>query len=253
MRVSLFTTCLGDGFFAGSLLAAVRLLRLFGCSVDLPDGQVCCGQPQFNNGLYGPARKLAANLIDSFESSEVLVCPSASCTAMIREYYEQLFAADAVYLEKAKSFAAKTYEFTEFITKVLAVDIGSFAPKSSRTVTYHYSCHSRSIDLAPQVTLDIIDAIEGIKYIPLEKFDQCCGFGGTFAVKMPQVSKALVADKAACILATGADTVLVNDNGCMLNISGHCKRLAIPVRFMHISELLAESLGLVDDIDKSRL
>jgi len=246
-RVWLFTTCLTDSFFPNAALAAVRLLRFLGCEVDLPSGQTCCGQPQFNNGYHDQARVLARHFLDTFADSPCVVSPSASCTAMIRDYYPFLFQNDPD-LPRIQNLVAKTFEFTEFITKILHADLRSCHPRAAGKVTYHYSCHSRGINLPPQTAIDLIRSIEGIEYIPLDKMDQCCGFGGTFAVKMPDISQTLVADKAACILATGADTVVVNDGGCTLNIAGYCHRHQIPVRFVHIAQLLAESLGLMEDI-----
>ena len=247
MQVSLFTTCLTDGFFPQGAVALVRLLKHLGCAVDCPATQTCCGQGQFNNGLHHQARRLGANLIDVFEHSCHVVSPSASCTAMIREYYPQLFVDDPVYLPKAQALAAKTFEITEFLSGNLNLNanLPDLKPRHYGKVTYHYSCHSRGIGLSAEATISLIKMIEGIEYIPLEKMDQCCGFGGTFAVKASQVSEALVRDKVDSIVATGADTVVVNDGGCTLNIAGHCHRRGLPIRFVHIAGLLAESLGLM--------
>ncbi len=246
MQVSLFTTCLTDSFFPEAATAVVRLLQKLGCEVDLPRGQTCCGQAQFNNGLHDQARRLARNLIDAFAASGRVVCPSASCTAMIRDYYPQLFAEEPDYHDRAQEFINKTYEFTEFVSKILKADLKALHPRGRGRVTYHYSCHNRGVELGPEVTIDLIKLIDGVEYIPLEKMDQCCGFGGTFAVKMAPISDALVADKAGCIQATGADTVVVNEGGCTLNIAGYCHRQGINIRFVHIAQLLAESLGLMN-------
>jgi L-lactate dehydrogenase complex protein LldE len=246
MKISLFTTCLTDSFFPQAATAVVLLLRKLGCQVDLPPRQTCCGQPQFNNGLHRQARSLARNLIDAFAGSGCVVCPSASCTAMIRDYYPQLFADLPDYRDRAREFIEKTYEFTEFVSKILKADLKALHPRSRGRVTYHYSCHNRGVDLAPGATIDLIKLIDGLEYAPLEKIDQCCGFGGTFAVKMAPVSQALVADKVACIQATAANTVIVNEGGCTLNIAGYCHRQGLNLRFVHIAQLLAESLGLMD-------
>ena len=252
MQVSLFTTCLTDSYYPQAAVATVRLLQHLGCTVDCPSAQTCCGQPQFNNGLHDQARTLARHVIDTFQHAPCIVCPSASCTAMIRDYYEQLFADDAAYLGRARDLIAKTYEITEFLTGVLKPDLAALSPRSTGRVTYHYSCHSRGLDLAPDVTIGLIRSIAGIEYLPLEKMDQCCGFGGTFAVKQPDVSAALVADKLACIRATGTDTVVVNDGGCTLNIAGACHRAGLDVRFVHVAQLLAEALGLMDQPGETR-
>ena len=245
MRVSLFTTCLTDTFFPDAAVALVRLLRHLGCRVDFPADQTCCGQPQFNNGLHDQARQLARRLIDVFESSSTVICPSASCTAMIRQYYPQLFADQPALLQKAQQLIKKTCEFTEFIQKNLLSELKTAKPHLHARITYHYSCHNRHLNLAPQACLDLINLIDGIEYVPLEKMDQCCGFGGTFATKLPNVSDKLVADKVACLQATGADTVVVNEGGCTLNIAGYCHRRGLNLRFVHIAQLLAESLNLI--------
>ncbi len=247
MHISLFTSCLTDTFFPDAAVALVRLLQHLGCQVDCPAGQTCCGQPQFNNGLHSQARKLARHLIDVFDSSPIVVCPSASCTTMIREYYPQLFADQPGLLKKAQKLIEKTYELTEFIHQNLLSQLKSVKPHLQTRITYHYSCHSRHLNLDPQACLDLINLIDGVEYIPLEKMDQCCGFGGTFATKLPNVSDVLVADKVACIQATGADTVVVNEGGCTLNIAGYCHRRDLNIRFVHIAQLLAESLDLIDN------
>ena len=243
----MFTTCLTDSFFPAAAAAAVRLLQRLDCTVDLPAEQTCCGQPQFNNGLHRQARTLARNMIEAFADSKCVVSPSASCTAMIRDYYPQLFAQEPHYLDRVREFVGKTYEFTEFLTRVLKADLKALNPRGRGRVTYHYSCHSRGVEVTPRITVDLIKLIDGIEYVALEKMDQCCGFGGTFAVKTAPVSSALVADKVACIQAAAADTVVVNEAGCTLNIAGYCHRQGLNIRFVHIAQLLAESLGLMDD------
>ena len=246
MRVSLFTTCLTDTYYPDAAVALVRLLQHLGCQVEFPPDQTCCGQPQFNNGLHDQAHQLARRMIDVFESSPIVISPSASCTAMIRQYYPQLFADQPALLEKAQQLIKKTCEFSEFIQQNLLSELKSAKPRLQTRITYHYSCHNRHLNLDPQACLDLIDLIDGVDYIPLEKMDQCCGFGGTFATKLPNVSDELVADKVACIQATGADTVVVNEGGCTLNIAGYCHRRGLNIRFVHIAQLLAESLNLID-------
>jgi len=243
MRVSLLTTCLTDTFFPGAGAAAVRLLERLGCTVEAPAGQTCCGQPQFNNGLHAAARRLARRLVEVFADSPCVVCPSASCTALIRDYYEWLFADEPGQLPQVRALIRKTYELTEFLTRVLRVDWSSLGLHGSGKVTYHYSCRSRGIGVGPEATVELIGKIRGVEYVPAGKLDQCCGFGGTFAVKLPEVSEALAADKAACLAATGAETVVVNDGGCALNLMGYCHRHGIRLRFVHVGQLLAEALG----------
>ena len=252
MKVSLFATCLTDTFLPRVGVAMVRLLRHLGCEVDFPRGQTCCGQPQFNSGFHGEALDLAAGLIEALAASDVVVSPSASCVAMICEYYEQLFSEEAEMLAKARALAGKTHEVSDFLTGILQADFSTLPLRAAGKVTYHFACHGRGLGLEAETTVDLIQKIDGIEYVPLANQEQCCGFGGTFAVKMAPISAGLVADKVACIVATGADTVVVNDGGCWINIAGYCHRQGIAVRFVHIVELLAEALGPMEPAAEGR-
>ena len=238
MRVSLFITCLADQFAPDVGESVVRVLRKLGCEVDFPTAQTCCGQPFFNNGFRQQARALAERMIDIFEDSAHVVSPSGSCVAMVREHFPVLFEGDSEWQPRCDAFVAKTYEFIEFITKVLKVDVEAVCRQK---LTYHYTCHLRGLGLK-QEAVRVIEQLKDGEYVPMEKSDQCCGFGGTFAVKFPQVSKAMVDDKADCIVATGADVVIVNDTGCAMNIGGMLSRRGISCQVRHLAQILDEGL-----------
>jgi L-lactate dehydrogenase complex protein LldE len=251
MDVSLFITCLTDTFYPRVGQAVVLVLERFGCRVDFPAGQTCCGQPMFNVGCHEDARSLARRMIEVFEDSPAVVTPSGSCCAMIRDYYAELLHDDADWHERARRLAAKTYEFSEFLLKGLKVDLRAAgcrwpggAEKQRPSVTYHYSCHLRGLGMTDEA-VQLLRQIEGIEYVPLEKTEQCCGFGGTFAVKYPEISGAMVRDKVDCIQRSGADVLVCNDGGCTLNIDGKLHRDGSKTRTMHIAEVIAHGLGLM--------
>ena len=248
MNVSLFITCLTDTFYPRVGRAVTAVLEHLGCAVDFPAAQTCCGQPMFNTGCHDDAAHLARRMVGVFESSEHVVSPSGSCCAMIRDYYEELLAEDAAWADRAKALVGRTYEFAEFLLKVLKVDLRAlgcrWAGNGAGTFTYHYSCHLRGLGMTDEA-VQLLQQIDGIEYVPLDKADQCCGFGGTFAVKYPAISGAMLRDKAACIADSGADVVVCNDAGCTMNIAGYCHRQGMDVRFMHIAEIIAEGLGLM--------
>ena len=246
MDVSLFVTCLTDRFYPRAGIAVVKVLEHLGCRVQFPEGQTCCGQPMWNTGFHAEAKTLARRMIGVFESSERVVTPSGSCCAMIREYYPDMFAADAAWAQRARGLADKTYEFVEFLVKVLKVDLQALGVRWPGRATYHYSCHLRGIGMDTQVVPDLLQQIDQLEYVPLEQVDQCCGFGGMFAVKFPIVSGAMVREKVACIAATGAPVVISNDAGCTMNIAGACQREQVDVKFMSVAELIAEGLGLME-------
>ncbi len=248
MKVALFVTCLADSYYPRTAIAVVKLLEHFGCEVTFAQEQTCCGQPMFNTGYRDDTRELAKRMIGIFEDAKYVVTPSGSCAAMVREQYPELFEGDHAYEHAAKDLADKTYEFIEFLTKVLKVDFKSLGIHWDGKATYHYSCHLRGIGVAGggQEVVDVIEQIDGLDYVPLEKSEQCCGFGGTFAMKYPQISGSMVADKVQCIEKTKAPYVISNDAGCTMNISGSCQRQGTEKQFISLAEILAEGLGLLE-------
>lgn len=248
MKVSLFITCLCDSYYPRAGIAAVKVLERLGCEVEFPAAQTCCGQPMHNNGFAGETRALAARMIRVFAGSERVVTPSGSCAAMIRDYYPGLFADDPVMHGEARAFAAKTLEFSEFLVNVLKVDLRTLGARWSGRATYHYSCHLRGIGVTDE-TARLLRQIEGLEYIPLKLAEQCCGFGGTFATKFPQISGEMVRGKVADIQGTGAGTIVSSEPGCTMNISGACRRQGCGVVFKSLPEIIAEGLGLLERTD----
>lgn len=245
MKVSLFVTCLTDSFYPRSAIATVKVLEHLGCEVDFPAAQTCCAQPMWNNGFADESKELARHMIKTFEHSRVVVTPSGSCAAMIRDYYPEMFHGDHAWEHGAQALAAKTYEFVEFLVKVLKVDLDKLGVKWEGAVTYHYSCHLRGIGVTNEA-VQVMRGVKGLDFVPLEKADQCCGFGGTFAMKYPQISGTMVRDKVQCIQNTKCPTVISNDAGCTMNLSGACRREGVNVAFKSLAEVLAEGLGLME-------
>jgi L-lactate dehydrogenase complex protein LldE len=178
-----------------------------------------------------------------FEPYDYIVSPSGSCVAMVREQFHELFHNDPAWAGPMEKVRAKTFEFVEFLTKVLKVDLKDLSLPTPETFTYHYTCHGRGIGLKDEA-VQLLKKIGNVQFTPMEKTDQCCGFGGTFAIKYPAISGAIVEDKVKCIEATGAQTTICNDAGCTMNISGMCNRHKVQTRVKHLAEVIAEAMGI---------
>lgn len=244
--VALFVTCLTDTFAPRVGVAVVRVLRHFGCRVRFPVGQTCCGQPAYNNGFHRQAAAMGRRMIDLFDGCEYVVTPSGSCASMVVHHTPHLLAGDRAYADRARQLAARTWEFGAFITDVLKVDLSSITVDPARPVTYHYGCHLRGLQSADQASR-LVGELGGVVYRPLEQLDECCGFGGAFSTLFPNISDAMVSDKLDAIERTGAKVVICNEAGCTMTIEGTARRRGVKVTFKHIAEVLAESLGLMDD------
>ncbi len=235
MRVSLLVTCLGDALFPDVGVATVRLLRRLGVSVDFPEAQTCCGQPHFNSGFRDAARDLARHTITAFAKSPLVVTPSGSCAAMVKLEYPELFHHDPVWRPRAEELARRTHELSDFLIHVLGVeDVGA---RFEGRVTYHMSCHLRGLGLLTEPER-LLRRVKGLELLPLERADECCGFGGSFSVRYPGISGAMVRDKAAFIEQTGADAVVATDAGCLMNIAGYLRRHGSKVRTLHLAQVL---------------
>jgi len=242
-RVALFITCLTDQFYPQVGVAVTKILEHFGCEVEFPQAQTCCGQPFFNNGFHPEAKELAKKFIEIFEPYDYIVSPSGSCTAMVREQYHQLLGHDHAWEHSMHAVTSRTFEFVEFLDKVLKVNLSDLKLPDNRSISYHYTCHLRGIGVKDE-GLRLLQQIGNVDFRPLEKTDQCCGFGGTFAMKYPAISGAIVEDKVKCIADTKASTLICNDAGCTMNIAGMCHREGMPTKVKHISEVIAEAMGL---------
>jgi len=238
MRTALFVTCLVDLFRPNVGFATVRLLEAAGCQVDVPDVQTCCGQPAFNNGDAEDARAIARQVIEAFDGYEYVVIPSGSCAGMLTRHYPELFRDDPVWRARAEGLAARSHELTQFLTEV--VPDAAIRAGYQGTVTYHDSCSSlREMQVQAQPRT-LLDKVDGLRRVEMNGTESCCGFGGTFCVKYPDLSERMVNDKVANIEASGADTLLAGDLGCLLNIAGRLKRLEKPIKVYHIAEVLAD-------------
>jgi len=240
VNVSLFVTCMVDMMTPEVGVSVVRLLRRLGCRVDFPQAQVCCGQAAFNSGYEDDAREVARALIRAFEPSDWVVSPSGSCVGMIKHHYPYLFRDEPIWKEKAEHLAAKTYEFSQFLVHVLGVtDLGAVFPAR---VTYHPSCHAMRLLGVRDEPLELLRRVRGLEYVELLRKEDCCGFGGTFAVKMADMSEAMVCEKARCVRETKADVLVGTDMGCLLNIAGRLDREGAGVRVLHLAQLLEEGV-----------
>ncbi len=240
MRVSLMITCLADTLFPEVGEATVRLLRRLGVEVDFPRAQTCCGQPHYNSGYPADARAIARHAVRTFDTGRTVVVPSGSCAAMVKCEYPGLFADDQDWKVRAEDLAARTFELSEFLVRVLKVeDVGAWC---EARVTYHLSCHLRGLGLTDEPER-LLGQVRGLKVVTLERADECCGFGGSFAVRYPEVSGAMVTDKAAAVERTGADAVVATDAGCLMNMAGCMRRQGSRVRALHLAQVLAATEG----------
>lgn len=240
MKVSLFVTCLSDAIYPRVAQAMARVLAKHGVVLDFPHVQTCCGQPAFNSGYWNEARRAARTLISAFADSDFVVAPSGSCTGMIHHYYGSLFEGECELAEQAARLAEKTYEFSQFLVNVLEVkDVGARFPHK---VTYHPSCHGSRLLGVQDEPLALLSCVEGLELVPLPHAEDCCGFGGTFAIKMSEISGAMVDEKAQHIQETNAEVLVGLDMGCLMNISGRLRNQGSPVRVMHVAELLDEGM-----------
>lgn len=240
-RVGLFVTCLVDLLRPSVGFAAVQLLEQTGCQVEVPGAQTCCGQPAYNNGDRETARALARRTIEICAGFDAIVLPSGSCAGMLKVHYPRLFADDPAWHQKALEFAGRCHELTSFLYDARG---GRNVPATFRgTVTCHDSCSSlRELGIRQQPRA-LLAGVAGLTLVELADSETCCGFGGTFCVKYPDISARLVSDKAAAVQASGADIIAGGDLGCLMNIAGRLQRLGSPVRAFHVAELLA---GMTD-------
>lgn len=237
-KAQLFITCLGENFFSHVLKNMVELLERLDVQCEMPEGQTCCGQPFYNSGFrsqtVGPARQW----LKVFGDTEgYIVAPSASCAEFVRHRYPELFAPGTPEHDLAVETAARTFEFTEFLTHVLKVtDVGARFPHK---VTYHASCHIlRGLGLRDEPK-QLLQAVEGLELVPMNAEETCCGFGGIFSVVYPEVSGSMMEDKVRNIEASGAEVVVVAEPGCIMNIAGGLKKAGSTIRAMHLIEVLA--------------
>ncbi|MPL58518.1 Lactate utilization protein A [bioreactor metagenome] len=240
LKASLFITCIADLMYADVGKSVVNVLKRSGVKLDFPEGQTCCGQPAFSSGYYKETVKVAKKVIEVFERSERVVIPSGSCAAMIHHGYPTLFANDPVWKKKADEFVAKSYEFSQFLVDVMKLtDVGATFKKK---VTYHSSCHmTRLLGVEEQPKI-LLKNVKGLDFIPLPFAFDCCGFGGTFSMKLADISGAILEEKVDNIISTGADVLAGSDLTCLMNIGGRLSRRGSPVKVMHLAQVLDQGV-----------
>lgn len=235
MKVSLFITCLADVFYPEVGIDVVEVLERAGCEVDFPEGQTCCGQPAFSTGYHEEAKEAMKRTITALAQSNYVVTPSGSCAFMIKEYLK-VFQGDLEWEERAKALAEKTYEFSQFLVDVLQVE--DLDVSYNVRATYHKSCHMTRLLGVDKAPLTLLKNVKDLDLQSLPYSQDCCGFGGTFSVKMCDISSAMVEEKVKHIQETGAEVLIGADCGCLMNIKGKIKRDNVPIKVMHLAELL---------------
>jgi L-lactate dehydrogenase complex protein LldE len=239
MRVALFTTCLVDALFPDAGRATVRLMERLGQPVEFPLEQTCCGQMHANSGYFEV--ELVRRYVDVFAPYDAVVVPSGSCAGAIRHQHPMIAraAGDEALATRAEASAAKTHELSQFVVDVLGTDdVGAYFP---HRVTYHPTCHSMRMLRVGDRPLRLLRNVRGIDLVELPRWDECCGFGGTFSVKNPDVSAAMLADKMEAVIQTGAEVLCAGDRSCLMHIGGGLDRIRAGVRTLHLAEILAST------------
>ena len=238
MRVGLLVTCLVDLVRPRIGLAAVKLLEAAGCEVVVPETQTCCGQPGWNSGDRPSARALAQKLVAEFENCDYVVAPSGSCAGMVRKHYRDVLAGEGYWLERAERVAAKTYELTDFLANVAKIE--HIPGEYSGAITYHDSCSGLRELGVKQQPRSLLARMPGVQITEMPEAETCCGFGGTFSVKLGEVSAAMAQAKCERVRETGAGAVVLGDLGCILNIEGKLRRMGDDQTLvLHVAEVLS--------------
>jgi L-lactate dehydrogenase complex protein LldE len=236
-RVSLFVTCMVDQIFPQVGMAMAHVLESLGYTLDFPERQTCCGQPAFNSGYRDEARTVARHFLDTFEACETVVAPSGSCVSMVTNHFAELFAHEPETMARVEALRGRVWEFSAFLTESAGVeDVGA---RLEDVVTYHDGCHSlRELGIR-EAPRRLLRNVRGLELREMDPAEECCGFGGTFAVKFPELSGAMARTKLEAILRTGARTVVSADPSCLMQIQGALSRAGSEVRTMHLAEVLA--------------
>lgn len=236
-RASIFVTCIVDQLFPKIGMAMVDVLERIGYEVDFPEEQTCCGQPAFNTGYRDEARDVARHFLRVFRDSEYVVVPSGSCASMIAHQYEELFQDEPEWLEATRAIAPRIWEFSKFLLEVAEVeDVGA---RLDSVVTFHDSCHGLRELGIKQGPRRLLSCVRGLTLKEMDAAEECCGFGGTFSVKFPDISGGMARTKIDSIMRTGAELVVGVDASCLLQIRGALSRAGLPVGIMHLAEVLA--------------
>lgn len=232
MHVRLMLTCLCDAYFGEVGIATVRVLEHAGCTVEFPESQTCCGQPPFNSGDRSAAKTSMSHWLSAFKGEDPVVTPSASCAAMVREGFETL---------QAPHDRAQTYELAEFLVRELGLDSWPGAQPYRKKIAFHRACHGRGLNLRDEQER-LLASIPEIELVPINHFEQCCGFGGAFSVTEGRLSSSIGLEKLERVLATGAEELVSGDMGCLMHLRGLIDRHKLPLRTRHFAEILAETI-----------
>lgn len=236
-RVTLFVTCLVDQLFPKVGLRAAEVIERLGYEIDFPEAQTCCGQPAFNSGHWDEARQVARHFLDVFRGAECVVCPSGSCVSMVTHHFEALFAAESGRLDQIRELKPRVWEFSQFLLEVAKVeDVGA---RLERVVTFHDSCHGLRELRIKDGPRRLLGRVRGLELREMDAAEECCGFGGTFSVKFPEISGGMARTKIDSILRTGAGAVVGVDSSCLMQIEGALRRAGSAVRTLHLAEVLA--------------
>jgi L-lactate dehydrogenase complex protein LldE len=241
VKVALFATCVVDQLYPAVAHSTARVLGRHGCEVSFPRAQVCCAQPAFNSGHFDDARRVASSLLAALSGADQVVTPSGSCAAMIHHNYARLFEGDAARLAELERLLPRLHEFSQFMVNVLGVErlAGSFP----HAVTFHPSCHGARLLGVKQEPLQLLRAIPGLELRPLANADDCCGFGGTFAVKLPEISAAIADEKLSYVEQSGARYLVGTDLGCLMHLAGRMRRRGLAVEALHVAEVVDRAEG----------
>lgn len=240
MKVALFATCVGDEMYPDVALSARRVLSHLGCEVTVPRVAACCGQPAFNSGYFAQAKQAAESFLQIFSEAEFVVAPSGSCAGMVCHNFERLFSEEPSRLAEVRKVLSRTYEFSQFLVEVL--EVGEWSGSFPHSVTYHASCHATRLLGIGEAPLTLLRKVPDLELVPLPRAQDCCGFGGTFSIKLSGISTAIVDEKIDHIESTRAHYVTSTDLGCLMNISGRMERRGVSVEALHLAALLERSL-----------
>ncbi|MCH7653186.1 MAG: (Fe-S)-binding protein [Chloroflexi bacterium] len=247
VKASLFVTCIIDQLYPDVGESVVRVLRRLGVDLDFPRGQTCCGQPAFNSGFWRDAKPLARRFLAEFQGDRYIVVPSGSCASMLRVFYSELLHDEPELREKASAMSSRVFEFTEFIVDVLGVTdlapyCGSAGGMDTQRVTYHEACHLlRELGVNQQPRM-LLASLPSVEVVGMEQAEVCCGFGGTFSVKYPDISGAMLADKVDNVLASGADILTACDSSCLMQMAGGLEKRGANVGTAHVAQILDKAM-----------
>lgn len=247
VKASLFVTCIVDQIYPEVGESAARLLRRLGVDVDFPAAQTCCGQPVFNSGFWSDAKPLARRTLAAFESARYVVAPSGSCASMLRVFYDELFHDEPLTLQRVAALKPRVFELSEFVVDVLGIsDLSEYAETGlvlpPRKVTYHESCHLRRELGVKSQPRALIESLPGVELVEMAQSEVCCGFGGTFSVKYPEISGAMLQDKIDFAAGSGADVITACDSSCLMHIGGGLEKQRVDVKPLHLASLIEEQL-----------